>query len=360
MKCNQPVTLLAPFLALTLVLGGCAGGPGRSEPTPTPYPTPVRTTFMVQRGDIIVNLAISGDIEPRALDTVSFQMDGHVGKVYVQLNESVTKGELLADLQELTDLQAQAGEAGRAVQRAQINLEIAQDLLAKYKAEGSSSYDIQIQELQVQLAQIDLEEVLSKYGLTDTTTSLEAVNAQLNKAKVFAPVDGVIVSVVSPGQSVTSTSVAFVIGDPNRMDGVATLATAQADDQLKQMFEGMPVTATLDARPDVQLTGKIRQLPSPYGTGSSDNTTVRVVLDQAPSKDTYLAGDKITVHIQLANKLGVLWLPPAAIHQTGGRTFVLVDSASGPQRVPITIGYQTQDKIEILAGLNEGQMVIGP
>jgi HlyD family secretion protein len=358
MKLNRNPSCLAILLA-ALLLAGCAGGLGNSAPTPTAYPTPVRTTYTVQRGDIIVNLTISGDIEPRALQTVSFQMDGTVGKVYVQLNESVTKGELLAELQELAGLQAQANEAGRAVQRAQINVEIAQELLAKRQAEGASPYDIKIQELQVQLAQLDLEDVLSKYGLSDATSSLEAVNAQLNRARVFAPVDGVIISEVNPGQSVTSSSPAFAIGDPNRMDMVATLATAQADNQLKQMYEGMPVTITLDARPDVQLSGKIRQLPSPYGTGEGNTTTVRIVLDQAPSKDTYQAGDKATVHIQLANKLGVLWLPPAAIHQVGGRTFVIVNGTYGLERLEITIGLQTPDKIEIVSGLNKGQVVIG-
>jgi len=359
MKKYLLVSLPALFLALALVMEGCLGGVGQSQPTPTPYPTPVRTTYTVQRGDIIVNLNVSGDIEPRALETVSFPMDGTVGKVYVQLNESVTRGELLADLQELAGLQAQAQEAGRAVQRAQINVEIAQELLAKYQAEGASPYDLKIQELQVQLAQLDLDDVLSKYGLADSTSSLDAINAQLNQARVFAPVDGVIISEVNPGQAVTSGSVAFAIGDPNRMDMVANLATAQADSQLKQMVEGMPVTVSLDAHPDVQLSGKIRQLPSPYGTGDANSTTIRVALDQAPSRDTYQAGDNATVHIQLVNKLGVLWLPPAAIHQVGGRTFVIVNAPSGLQRIDITIGVQSPDKIEVVSGLTEGQVVIG-
>ncbi len=359
MKSNQRASILSLFLVVSLLLGGCSGGLSKSQPTPTPYPTPVRTTFTVQRGDIIVNLDISGDMQPRALDTVSFQMNGTVNKVYVTPNEFVTKGELLADLQELAGLQAQADQAGRDVQVAQINLEIAQELLAKYQAEGQSPYDIKIQELQVQLAQIALDAVLSKYGITSTNNPLDAVNAQLDQAKVFAPVDGVIIFEVKPGQSVTSTTVAFTIGDPNQMDMVAPLANAQAENQLKQMFEGMPVTVTLDAKPDVKLTGKIRQLPSPYGTGASGDNTVRVALDQAPSKDTYQAGDSATVHVQLANKLGVLWLPPAAIHQVGGRTFVIVDSPSGLQRLDITIGLQTEDKIEILSGLKEGQVVIG-
>jgi multidrug efflux pump subunit AcrA (membrane-fusion protein) len=107
------------------------------------------------------------------------------------------------------------------------------------------------------------------------------------------------------------------------------------------------------------MTGKVRELPSPYGTGAGGTTNVRVVLDQPPSKDTYQSGDKITIRAELANKKGVLWLPPAAIHQVGGRTFVIADTGMGPQRIEIEIGVQTQDKVEITSGLTEGQVVIG-
>jgi RND family efflux transporter MFP subunit len=294
-----------------------------------------------------------------AVRSVNFQMEGHVDHVYVQPNETVIQGELLADLTELKDLENKAKEIRRAVERAEINLEIEQALLGKYKAEGFSTYDIQIQELKVRQAQLDLEEVLSQYGLEDAATALDAIDAQLNTAKVFAPVDGLIISGVTPGRLVTKDTVAFVIGDPNQLEVVANPDSSPPEDMLKQMFEGMPVTVTSNAKPDVQMTGKVRQLPSPYGTGASANTIVRIVLDQPPSQDTYQSGDKVSIRVQLANKKGLLWLPPAAIHQVGGRTFVIADSGLGPQRIEIEIGLQTQDKVEILSGLKEGQVVIG-
>jgi RND family efflux transporter MFP subunit len=350
------VVFLLPVL-FTL-LAGCGQGPGGGA-TPTPYPTLARVTYTVQRGDIVINGKLSGQIEPVPVSSVSFPMDGHVDHVYVQPNEAVTKGELLADLVELQDLEAKAQEIRRAVERAQINLEMAQTLLAKYQSGGFSSYDVKLQELNVQLAQINLEEVLAQYGLPDASTALDAIDAQVNAARVYAPVDGLIISEVAPAQVVTKDSVAFVIGDANQLEAVTTPDTSPPQDVLKMMFEGMPVTVVSDAKPDVQMTGKVRQLPSPYGTGESSNLLVRIVMDQPPSKDTYQAGDKVTVKVELANKKGVLWLPPAAIHQVGGRTFVIADMGLGPQRIEIEIGLQTQDKVEIVSGLTEGQTVIG-
>jgi len=39
---------------------------------------------------------------------------------------------------------------------------------------------------------------------------------------------------------------------------------------------------------------------------------------------------------------------------------VIVNSESGPKRVDIEIGLQTRDMIEIVTGLTEGQVVVGP
>ena len=358
MKPNHRFTVLFLLPIAVLALAGCGQGPGGGS-TPTPYPTLARVTYTVQRGDIVINGKLSGKVEPVAIKAVSFPMGGHVDHVYVQPNELVTKGELIADLIELKDLQTKAQEIRRAVERAQINLQMAQTLLAKYQAGGFSVYDIQLQELNVRLAQLNLDEVLAQYGLPDASTALDAIDAQVNAARVFAPVDGLIISGVAPLQVVTKDFVAFVIGDPNRLEAVVTPDTSPPQDVLKMMMEGMPVTVISSANPNQLMTGKIRELPSPFGTGASSSLLVRVVMDQPPSKNTYQAGDKVTVRVELANKKGVLWLPPAAIHQVGGRTFVIADTGLGPQRMEIEIGLQTQDKVEIVSGLSEGQIVIG-
>jgi macrolide-specific efflux system membrane fusion protein len=70
-------------------------------------------------------------------------------------------------------------------------------------------------------------------------------------------------------------------------------------------------------------------------------------------------GDTVTVLVEQANKTGILWLPPAAIREVGGRTFVIVNETKGPKRIDIEIGLQTADKVEISSGLDEGQVVIG-
>jgi membrane fusion protein (multidrug efflux system) len=169
-----------------------------------------------------------------------------------------------------------------------------------------------------------------------------------------------IIAAVSTGRNVTTTTPAFVLGDPNKLEVLVDLDASKSTDQVKEMYEGMPVAVTSDAKPDLNLKGIIRQLPSPYGTGPAEEIVLHVVLDTPPSADAYQSGDTLRVTIQLASKQGVLWLPPDAIRSAGGRTFVIVNSESGPQRVDVEIGLQTRDMVEIVSGLSEGQIVVAP
>ena len=358
MKKKLLVPIAALFLIVCFWLAGCSTEKSTNA-TPTPYPTPVKKTYKVQRGDIVINVELFGHVSPMAIATVNFQMDGHVGNVFVQPNDKVKKGELLADLEELKTLQAQAIETSDGIKRAQVALQIAQLTLEKYKAESASTYDIQIQEKQVELAQMDLDEVLVKYGIDPSSNALDALDASVNKAKVFAPVDGMIISGVNPGRAVSATTVAFTIGDGSQSEILATIDPGKMDETLKNMFEGMPVTVTPNSKPTLKWSGKIRQLPSPYGTASPEDENIHIVLDQTPSAGDLKFGDTVTIDVQTANKTGILWLPPAAIHEVGGRTFVIVNGANGPKRVDIEVGLQTADKVEVISGLEDGQVVIG-
>jgi macrolide-specific efflux system membrane fusion protein len=357
MKKKVLLKISSLLLIFSLLLVGC--GTEQNTVTPTPYPTPVKKTYAVHRGDIVINVEIFGSVTPLALATVYFQMDGHVGNVYVQVNDTVKKGQLLADLEESKTLQSQNIETSDTIKRAQIALQIAQLTLEKYKSVGSSSFDIQIQEKQVELAQMDLDEVLVKYGIDPSSNALDALDVSVNKAKVFAPVDGVIISGVNPGRSVATTTAAFTIGDDSHSEIIASVDPGKSDETFKNMFEGMPVVVTPNNNPTLQWSGKVRQLPSPYGTGSADDSTIHIVLDQPPPSGDLKFGDTVTVNVQLANKTGILWLPPAAIREVGGRTFVIVNGTNGPKRIDIEVGLQTADKVELISALEEGQVVIG-
>ncbi|HJR80464.1 MAG TPA: efflux RND transporter periplasmic adaptor subunit, partial [Anaerolineales bacterium] len=187
------------LIAFTLLLAAC-GGQVANEVTPTPFPTPVRPTFTVQRGDIAVDARLSGRVEPVALHTIYFQIDGQVREVYVNVNDVVTEGELLSELAEAQELRAQADETRRTIRRAQIDLEIAQLTLEQFRSQGRSENEIKIQELQVELAQMNLDEVLQSLGIDPNSSVLDELDAQVAQARAFSPANGTIIAAVNVGR----------------------------------------------------------------------------------------------------------------------------------------------------------------
>ena len=62
----------------------------------------------------------------------------------------------------------------------------------------------------------------------------------------------------------------------------------------------------------------------------------------------------------LERKEDVLWLPPAAIRTFEGRKFVVIQEGAIQRRVDVTVGIESDDRVEIVSGVEEGDVVVGP
>ena len=363
-----------PFRFALLVFGvalvGCAvQTQPEEEPTFTPFPTPVRPAYTVQRGDVVRQANFNGRVQPSVSTELFFARDGRVGQVYVAPGDDVRAGQLLADLSVLSDLQQEWSAASEQVRlqqeaartiirRAEIDLEIAQLTLDLYRTQGRSSFEVRIQELEVERAQMALDEVTTNVALQIDTETVKQLEAQMAEAQLFSPTDGTVIAAVDPGQSVRTSTTAFAIGDIRRLE-----VRANADEALlKELVEDMPVSVVLEAQPDQTFSGVIRELPYPYGSRSngSEDDSIRIRLDASPPAAGFKLGDSARIDVVLGQKLDTLWLPPEAIRTAGGRTFVFVETDAGPQQVNIALGVQTLDRVEIVKGLSAGQRVIGP
>jgi macrolide-specific efflux system membrane fusion protein len=351
---------------LTLVLAACtvADSPTGEPPTPTPFPTPVKPTFTVQRGDVTRTAVLAGRVVPVVSQEVFFAIEGRVDKVYAKAGDLVKAGQLLADLTALVDLQKdweaaveeaklQEEATHNVVRRAEIDLEIAKLTLDQYKLDKRSEFEIKIQELQVERAQMALDEVNADPTLHTASTKVKEIEAKMAQAQLVAPIDGTVIAAVKPGQTVKKTTTAFVIGETDQLE-VSADAT---QDLLKELFENTTVTVQWSNGQTTE--GFIRQLPYPYGSGTNQSAddSVRVTL---PNTSGLKVGDLAGVTIVLATKPNVVWLPPEALRSVGERDFVFVQTESGAQQVNVTLGIKTRERVEILSGLSEGQVVIGP
>jgi multidrug efflux pump subunit AcrA (membrane-fusion protein) len=203
------------------------------------------------------------------------------------------------------------------------------------------SYSMQLAALELEQAQMDIQDLQD----------------QIASAQLIAPFAGQILSMnIEAGDSAQAYTAVGVLADPNALEITAELSS----DELSQMALNQEALITLRNRPGETFKGTVRQLPYPYGgttVDTGDDTAVHVsVEDQA---DLTL-GELATVSIVLEEKENVLWLPPAAIRTYQGRNFVVVQLDDGSQkRVDVLLGITTDEQVEITAGLEAGQTVVG-
>jgi hypothetical protein len=108
-------------------------------------------------------------------------------------------------------------------------------------------------------------------------------------------------------------------------------------------------------RPETAVQCVVRRIPT--SARDADQTT-RVA---ASLEDLKLpTGQLIDIQMPLNVRRNVLWLPPAAVRTFQNRTFVVLQTPDGPRSADVTVGLRTTDRVEITAGVKEGDVVIGP
>jgi RND family efflux transporter MFP subunit len=326
-----------------IALTACSGKSNTEQATPTPIPTPViptKPTYQVQRGDIEQVLEFTGRVVPVTEQELFFGVGGRVDEVFVQQGEKVQAGQLLAVLE--------TGNREFDLKRAQINLEMAQlrlqmEIINTPKYSKTYTYTIALQEKEVELQKLALAE-------------LEKAVAD---SRIISPIDGTIRSLtIRDGDVVEAFKPVMVIADVQNLEVNADLG----GDNLAKLQEGMPVTLSPVVLEGEILEGVIRQLPYPYGSGSkgSPDQTVRISTKGTLHEKGYDLGDLVEVLAILEKRENILWLPPQAIRTFEGRRFVVVKDDQGQRRVDVRLGLQSEDRVEILEGLEEGQIVLAP
>ncbi len=332
------------FLVICLVfLTACSGKATQAEPTPTPIPTPViptKPTYKVSRGDVEQFLKFTGRIVPVDEQGLFFGVGGRVDEVLVQQGDDVKAGQLLAVLE--------SGNREFDLKRSQIYLEMAQlslqsTILQLPKSTKAYTETIAMKEKEVELAQLNLDEL----------------NKAVADSRIVSPIDGVIRSLtLRDGAVAEPFEPVIIVADLSNLE----VSGDVGGDSMAELAEGMEVSITPVVLEGNALSGKIYSLPYPYGSGSKDalDQSLRIVVDQDLVADGYEVGDLVEVVVMLEKSGDVLWLPPQAIRTFEGRKFVVVKDGDAQRRVDVRTGLQSEDRIEILEGVEEGQVILAP
>jgi RND family efflux transporter MFP subunit len=313
-----------------------------------------KPTYTVQRGDVTSRIQALGRVAPVEEQSLFFRAEGRVSKVFFKEGDEVKKGDRLAELLAVEALEKQKSADQAEVRRAEIrletarlNLELTQIQVYKWKPEYPVL--VRLREYDIELAQINLNEVRAR---------VKNLDSQVADATLAAPFDGRLTSLtIREGTAVKPFDTVGVVGDATQLEVAVRLDSTQ----LAQVSEGMSVTVVRSDRPGVELRGKVRKLPALASAAGGSEPLVRISLEAGPGQALDLTlGELARVTIFLQQQKEVLWLPVQAVRSFEQRKFVVVQDGAVQRRVDVKTGIVGEDRVEIIEGLQEGQVVVAP
>lgn len=256
----------------------------------------------VERGNILATIPASGSVTPRNRLEIKPPVPGRIEDVLVHEGQNVKKGKILAWLS--------------STERAA--------LLDAARSKGSSE--------------------------------LKYWEDVYKPAPMIAPIDGfIILRNMEPGQTVTSSDPVLVMADK-------LIVKAMVDEtDLGRIKVGQQVTIVLDAYPDKIIAGKVEHIK--YESQVLNNVTVyEVDVMAARVPEFFRSGQSATVNFQQEKKEKVLLLPTKAVRKSDGQNYVFVrgDGKKQIRSLKVELGFESDDKVEIVSGVSEEMEVLIP
>ena len=332
----------------------------------------------VARGAITQQVVATGEISPVQMVAVGARVTGQIERLHVQRGSTVTKGEMIAEIDSLTQHnELESAKAELATFKAKLaSAEVAHRVAkAQYErevslgwADATSRENIENAENVFSTSKASLEEIRAQI----TRAQIAVNTAQLNfgYTKITAPFDGTVVSVhVEEGQTINasqSTPTIVKLADLSRVE--IKIEISEAD--ISKLAVGMPVSFTTLSDPKTAYPAVLGYLdPAPVDV--TDNA-VKETTPTAPQKAIYYYGRIITDNpdgqlrlgmttktvISIARTKDVLRVPNLAIHEEGEKLFVLVLGNRGPERRFITVGIADDMYTEVTQGLFLSERVV--
>lgn len=331
----------------------------RTAPVVRTYTRPEYNTVQAERGDLINLAKISCNYVPVQTVTLAFQMDDeYVDRFMVQTGDSVTKGQLLAQLQ-LGDLEARIAATENEIAVLELQMEYEQ-----------KQYDLELKRLKITTDQMDVQEKQKAYeqaeesylqlmqSLRDSLTykelALKALQKKLDQRQIRAPFSGTVTRVAAFEEGDKSEFGISVITLVDSTRSIFRASTehwdrfAPGDSYLvtvkKENYEAVVVSAQeLGLEEPARVEGK--------------KSYVYFALTQ-PSFDLK-DGDSGTMEIVLDERLNTLYVPAAAVTAADGKPIVYYVREDGMKAYKyVEPGVTINGFTEILSGLEEGESVI--
>lgn len=273
-------------------------------------------TVKVEKGNITNTVTATGTIQAIKTVNVGTQVSGILQHVYVDFNDNVKQGQLLAKLDE-TALQAQFDQSQSAVNQAQAQFNFEQATYDRLKV----LYDKKL------IAQSDFDQAVynlenSKGSLANAKFALARAKVNLDYATIYSPIDGVVLNrAVEEGQTVAASfntpTLFTIVNDLTRME----VQTSVDEADIGKVKDGQRVEFTVDAYSDMKFEGTVSEVRLQPVT--TNNVVTYVVILSAPNPDKKLMpGMTASATIYVEEKLNTLVLSGKAVRFTPDKAYL--------------------------------------
>ena len=339
--------------------GGGFGGPGGGGGFPrVPMTVELGTA---KRGDLAAHLTVVGNLIGLQTVDVAPRTSGRLLSVNVQLGDRVRRGQVLAKVEDREIVeQVRAAEASQEVAKAtirqreadlnvsQLNFERSKNLFSRGLLAKQALDDAESRYL-ASVAQLDL----SKAQLSQNDARLQELRINLQHTSVTSPVDGFVGKRnVDPGAMVnTNTAIASVV-EISRLKLVVNVV----EKDLRMVTAGDTGIVEVDAYPGEKFNGRIARV-APVLDPATRTASIEI---EIPNSDARLKpGMYARISLTVEERKNTLVAPKNAVIDFENKRGVWMPSEDRRAHfVPVTLGIEGPEQIEILAGLKEGDRFV--
>ena len=184
---------------------------------------------------------------------------------------------------------------------------------------------------------------------------LERARLNVENTRLLAQTDGVVTNLYyQVGEFANPATPVIALTDVSILEAEVNLD----ETDVVKIEPGMQVIVTVDAFPGVEVSGEVTEIAPTAAIQSGVvlyPVTVRLNSTELPLR----SGMTVNVSFPIEQRADTLLVPFRAIETEGGQAYVTRVTATGreAERVAVTMGLITDTQIEILSGINEGDVV---
>jgi RND family efflux transporter MFP subunit len=315
----------------------------------------------VRRGDVAAHLTVVGNLIGLQTIDIAPRTGGRLLSVAVQLGDAVRRGQAIAKVEDREIVeQVRQAEASLEVSKAtirqreadlnvaQLNFERSKNLYARQLLAKQALDDAESRYLAA-VAQLDL----SKAQQSQTDARLQELRINLQHTTVVSPVDGFVGKRnVDPGAMVnTNTAIASVV-EISRLKLVVNVV----EKDLRMVTVGDLGVVEVDAYPGENFNGRVARV-APVLDPATRTATMEI---EIPNADYRLKpGMYARVSLTVEEHKNALVAPKTAVVDFENKRGVWIANAENRAKfVPVTLGIDDADRVEIIAGLTEGDLIV--